>query len=90
MKGKTCDSCIHWKPQPVNVADLGAKREGQCREGPPDLTILPNGAGGFTQIFAYPQLPQDFAACDRHKAAADVPGPESQAGRRSSAVTASG
>ena len=67
---KTCSTCRHWFKMPPPPAQRGpalltgqAQPEmGQCREGPPHLTILPNGV----QVSDYPPVSAGFPACGHY------------------------
>lgn len=67
---KTCETCRHWHKviDPSNIRDS----KGQCREGPPSLTMLPtNQPGAMMQLCGYPETPANFPACGRHTAKMD-------------------
>ena len=69
---KFCGSCHHWKARPIDPNNLGAVRQGECREGPPSLTIVFAPNGQQLQISGYPGLPVTFPACDRHLLTTEV------------------
>jgi hypothetical protein len=60
---KFCGTCKHFHR---NADDL---KRGQCREGPPHATTIPLDQAAKTQLVlsSYPNLPEDFPACDRHR-----------------------
>lgn len=58
----TCGTCRHWHALPTNAQNLTDKR-GECREGPPQTTTLPN----IGSISVYPNLPEQFPACHQHQ-----------------------
>lgn len=61
---ETCGNCRHWKRKPPDPNDL-TSRNGECREGPPSMTILPASNGGKAMLVGYLTLPANFEACDR-------------------------
>lgn len=66
---KTCGQCRHYhllpRPRMVNGAtDMSQPQQGECREGPPHLTIHLH-QGQQLMLAGYPQLPVEFVACDR-------------------------
>lgn len=67
--GETCDDCEHLK----------GNRE--CREGPPQMLMIPGGPGGalavpgrvnMTALTKYRVVPPGFPACDRKKVKVSV------------------
>lgn len=60
---QTCGQCKHWK-RTHDPNDLRAEN-GECREGPPSMTILPASNGGKAMLVGYLTLPAKFEACDR-------------------------
>lgn len=62
---KTCDTCKFWHPFAVDPINLGAEKRGECREGPPHATSIPQ-QGRLAVVASYPNLPAGFPACGRH------------------------
>ena len=67
----TCRTCRHWYGGPKDPNNIGAPQPGECREGPPHLTMI-QIQGGFAQISAYPNPGENFSACDRHEVAVAI------------------
>ncbi len=64
---KTCGTCKHWyKNQPTPQDRIGEPKQGECREGPPCVTSIPNNQGGIMSITAYAPMQENFVACSRH------------------------
>ena len=63
---RCCGKCEHWHELPPDPTNLGAHR-GECREGPPTMTMIPNGQGGIMTVVGYAQPPQHLAPCSRYK-----------------------
>ena len=68
-KPKQCGDCQHWHQNPTDPNNLASgrspNRQGQCREGPPHLTMIPVG-NGIASLVGYPgPLVETFTACDR-------------------------
>lgn len=67
MSEPTCSQCRHWCEMPPPQPGLLLNREkpprmGQCREGPPQMTMVQTQQG-MVQVVDYPVLPQQFPAC---------------------------
>lgn len=66
---KACGGCIHFVKNPPNAQNL-APKTGQCRYGPPHLTLVPMpvGPGQVTmQPFSdYPLVHLTYPACSKH------------------------
>lgn len=63
----TCVNCRHWHERPTDPHNLGAPRDGQCRE---QLHVVGVPVPGGTNVMAvYPVLPGDFPACGRFEPA---------------------
>ncbi|MGH7261618.1 MAG: hypothetical protein ACREI9_13230 [Nitrospiraceae bacterium] len=61
----TCGTCGHWHPVPAAVEILG-KKNGECREGPPQIAMVPNqGTGELVTVVTYPITAENFPACAR-------------------------
>lgn len=62
---KTCGDCAHFHRviDPSNIRD----QKGECREGPPSLTMLPANTGAMMQLCGYPTVAVGFPACSRHR-----------------------
>ena len=64
-----CGDCRHFVPQAVDPLNLGAPKQGQCREGPPAATVIGvHPQQGPILFHTYPQLPATFEACHRFDA----------------------
>ncbi len=68
-----CGNCEHWKKQLATVdTPPEAPIMGACREGPPQLCILPAPGGRVQNVIAYPMTPEHFEACDRFRRRVDA------------------
>jgi hypothetical protein len=65
VEEKTCGTCRHWHQRPIDPNNLGAERQGDCREGPPALLTIP-APRSVQGVAVYPALPSAFPACSRH------------------------
>ncbi len=61
-----CGTCRHLTARPPDINNLGQKAK-ECREGPPQVILIPAGKGGAALLFQYPQLPDEYPACSRHE-----------------------
>lgn len=64
----TCHTCKHWHAQEATAATIGQIKRGDCRQGPPHATSLPDGRGNLGVVSSYPLLPANFPACGQHAA----------------------
>lgn len=71
MTEPTCGTCRHWHAGPRNTMDLGQPQQGDCREGPPHATSLPNPPQ-MMMFCNYPRLPATFPACSRHQPKVEI------------------
>lgn len=63
---KTCGNCRHWKKQPTNPLELGAKvANGECWCNPPQLVALHTPQGIAVNAMR-PVLPETAPACGQH------------------------
>jgi hypothetical protein len=67
-----CGTCKHWHRNPPNPTNL-KEITGLCREGPPNVTVLPDGRGGTIVSWSYPPLPPNWGACSRHASRIALP-----------------
>lgn len=61
-ENQRCGNCRHWH-RIVNPANL-AERNGECRQGPPSVTVLP-GPQGQMFLTAYSRMHDQFPACSK-------------------------
>lgn len=69
-----CGGCRHWRAQPQNPMQLAKEddRNGECRQGPPHVTVIfaqtGQGVAAAGQAAQYPVLPRKFPACSKYEA----------------------
>ena len=69
----TCGTCKHWHKLPRASAIVGQPASGECREGPPGITVFagqdPRRPGNIQiagNVTMYAQPAENFPACARH------------------------
>lgn len=68
----TCQGCRHWHEQGRDPTNLGAPPVGQCRGAPPQLVVVPEGAGLVIRPLL-PLLPANFPACGLYRSRLALP-----------------
>jgi hypothetical protein len=67
MSELTCGACRHFRPHPRRSMDLSQPQQGDCREGPPTATSLPQGPQVIL-LCNFPVVHEQHPACSRHQA----------------------
>lgn len=63
----TCKDCAYWVKVPIDPSNITPDRPGACREQP-HLVQMPQPRG-MALVAVHLQVPADFPACGRFKAA---------------------
>lgn len=72
MDGQTCGDCRHFVPSELPVGQpvvVGQPRQGECREGPPNVTVVIVNGQVAGKITSYPAPHNQWAACSRFELA---------------------
>ncbi len=64
----TCRDCRFWHQQPIDPANIGAERPGECREqlrAQPIVQMTQLGPKLLGWVSGYPTIAAEFEACGR-------------------------